>query len=48
MIGDEIAVKVVDVRGNQVRIGITAPTKVAVHRKEVFERIKNEKIGNRA
>jgi carbon storage regulator len=42
MIGDEIEVTIVDVRGDKVRLGITAPTKVAVHRKEVYEAIKRE------
>lgn len=41
MIG-EIEVTVVDIRGDKVRLGITAPTKIAVHRKEVYESIKRE------
>ena len=43
MIGDEVSVTVLGVKGNQVRIGVNAPKKVAVHREEIFERIKNEK-----
>lgn len=42
MIGDEIEVTVVDVRGDKVRLGINAPTRIAVHRKEVYEAIKRE------
>lgn len=42
MIGDEIEITVVDIRGDKVRLGITAPTKIAVHRKEVYEAIKRE------
>ncbi|MEQ8850421.1 MAG: carbon storage regulator CsrA [Phycisphaerales bacterium] len=42
MIGDEIEISVVDIRGDKVRLGITAPTRIAVHRKEVYEAIKRE------
>lgn len=42
MIGDEIEITVVDVRGDKVRLGITAPTRIAVHRKEVYEAIRRE------
>ncbi len=42
MIGDEIEITVVDIRGDKVRLGIAAPTRIAVHRKEVYEAIKNE------
>ena len=42
MIGDEVSVTVLGVKGNQVRIGVNAPKEVAVHREEIFERIKSE------
>jgi carbon storage regulator len=42
MIGDDIEITVVDIRGDKVRLGITAPTRIAVHRKEVYESIRRE------
>lgn len=42
MIGDEVELTVVDIRGDKVRIGIKAPSHVAVHRKEVYDAIRNE------
>jgi carbon storage regulator len=42
-IGEEVSVVVLEVNGNQVRLGITAPKSVTVHREEVFERIAQEK-----
>jgi carbon storage regulator len=42
MIGDDIEVVIVDIRGDKVRLGITAPKDVAVHRKEVYDQIKRE------
>ena len=41
VIGEDVTVTVLGVKGNQVRIGINAPKTVAVHREEIFERIKN-------
>jgi carbon storage regulator len=43
MIGDEVEVTIVDVRGDKVRLGITAPKHIPVHRKEVYEAIQREK-----
>lgn len=42
MIGDDIEITVVDVRGDKVRLGINAPSRIAVHRKEVYEAIRAE------
>jgi len=46
MIGDDISVTVLGVKGNQVRIGVDAPKEVAVHREEIFQRIKSEQGGS--
>jgi len=45
-IGDSITVTVLAVRGNQLRLGFTAPADIAVHRQEVYRRIQAEKIAN--
>jgi carbon storage regulator len=42
MIGDDVTITVLGVKGNQVRVGINAPKSVAVHREEIYERIKRE------
>lgn len=42
MIGDEIEITVVDIRGDKIRLGISAPAKIAVHRKEVYDAIRRE------
>lgn len=46
IIGEDIVITIVDIRGEKVRLGISAPAHVPVHRKEVFEAIKREKQAN--
>lgn len=45
MIGDEVEITIVDVRGDKVRLGITAPKHIPVHRREIYDAIQREKEG---
>lgn len=48
MIGDEVKITVLGVRGNQVRVGVDAPRDIAVHRQEIYDRIQRENSGGAA
>ena len=45
MVGDDVKITIVDVHGDKVRLGIEAPRSIAVHRKEIYDKILEEKAG---
>jgi carbon storage regulator len=47
VIGDNVTVAIIGVKGNQIRIGINAPKDVTVHREEIYERIRHEQLPER-
>ena len=47
MIGDDVEITIVDVRGDKVRLGITAPKKIPVHRREIYDAIQREKLAEK-
>lgn len=47
MVGDDVEIKILDIRGNNVRLGITAPRAVTVHRREVYEAIQQQKMNKK-
>ena len=48
MIGDDVEIVIVDVRGDKVRLGITAPREIPVHRREIYDAIKQEKAAKKS
>ncbi len=46
MIGDDVEITIIDVRGDKVRLGITAPRSISVHRREIYDAIQKEKNQN--
>jgi len=47
MIGNDVSVTVLSIKGGQIRLGINAPREIAVHRQEVYERIRQERGGDK-
>jgi len=48
MIGDDVEITIVDVRGDKVRLGITAPKQISVHRREIYDAIQREKAAEKS
>lgn len=48
IIGDDVTIEILDVKGNQIRLGIDAPKEISVHREEVYKRIQEQKYGANA
>jgi carbon storage regulator len=46
MIGNDVTVTIIGIKGNQVQVGVSAPKDVAVHREEIYERIQAERLGD--
>ena len=44
MIGDDVKISVLGIKGNQIRLGVSAPREVPVHREEIYQRIQDEKV----
>ena len=48
MIGEDVEIKILDIRGNRVRLGITAPRSISIHRREIYEAIQQQKADKKA
>jgi carbon storage regulator len=47
IVGEDVEIKVLDIQGNKVRLGVTAPTTIKVHRREVYEAIQQQKMNEK-